>query len=140
MAERVAFTNSLDPGVRLESWEHIGRPLNWSCDASLSFDGSDFDAIFRTELQGAAYRAAYDHLNLTARKSDKSSTQTHSINNNLKVDLFGNFNSQGVHLLSDASLCYKAYGFPAEGVVGKCVSDDTCYLSNRLVLQSERKS
>ncbi|KAL3918678.1 MAG: hypothetical protein SGILL_004123 [Bacillariaceae sp.] len=90
----------------------------WVNDAAAPFCQADLNAITRTDAQGTLYEACYKYLDLEMKGGARSAT-TNRLGNDIRMDAFGNPNSESAHLLSHAEICHKAYGFVGEAAVGK---------------------
>ena len=80
-----------------------------------------FQAIVRTPEQGQAlYAEAVDQKNLVHPMAyTDASSATNTRQRGTCFDFFRNNTAEKAHLLSDAPLCHKAFGFCAEAATGK---------------------
>jgi hypothetical protein len=128
LEEQEAFDQRHDPDVRTRRrygtyWTKAEDV--WTTE-SATISAADFDAISRSKEQGLLYEKVYSYLSTAARKSNAGSSQTHSIANTERVDFLGNLHCEAAHLLSNAPVCHKAYGFPAQAAVGFYADGDKC--------------
>ena len=90
-------------------------------------DRSWYGTIVRTPTQALAlYPETVDDSNLNypmamalTETSDSDATNTNQSRSSTRFDLFRNFGAEKAHLLSNAKLCHKAFGYIAGGATGK---------------------
>lgn len=103
-------------GAFFSNMEDLWAPMSTPIDAAW------YSGIVRTCAQGEAlYPETINDDNLKHPMAPPSATSdlTNTNQRTTRFDMFRNQGAEKAHLLSNARLCHKAYGYTAEGATGK---------------------